>query len=123
MNEAIRQALENDRVIDITTIGRKSGQARKIEIWFHNIEENLYITGMPSGKRDWYANMVANPEITFHLKNSVQADISATVRPITENTERREIIAKILEKIERPASDVDAWVEGSPLVEVNLQDY
>ena len=85
MNDAVRQALETDRVIDITTIGRKSGEPRRKEIWFHNLDGRLFIAGTP-GKRGWYANLVANPEFTFHLKRSVQADLQARVKgsPLVE---------------------------------------
>ena len=73
MDEAVQQALERDRTIDITTTGRNTGQPRRKEIWFHNIEGRLYITGT-LGSRDWYANLVANPQFTFHIKQSAQAD-------------------------------------------------
>ena len=83
MDDKIKQALATDQTIDITTTGRASGQPRRIEIWFHYIDEQVYITGTP-GKRDWYANMVAHPDMTFHLKESIQADIPATATPITD---------------------------------------
>src|SRR5882762_9742504 len=63
VDEKIKHALANDQVIDITTIGRQSGQPRRLEIWFHNIDGRLYITGLP-GTRDWYANLVAHPAFT-----------------------------------------------------------
>lgn len=69
MNEKIAQALAQDRVIDITTTGRKTGQPRRIEIWFHRWNGRYYITGLP-GKRSWYANLLVYPEFTFHLKGS-----------------------------------------------------
>src|SRR6266851_3143574 len=83
MDEAIRQALELDRTIDITTTGRKSGRPQRIEIWFHNLDGRLYITGTP-GRRNWYANLSANPDFTFHLKVSAQADLAARARLIEE---------------------------------------
>jgi len=118
MSDPIDQALHTDMVIDITTIGRHSGQARRIEIWFHNLAGQLYITGLP-GKRDWYANMVAEPNFTFHLKDSLQTDIPARARPIHAEAERRRVMAQIIAKLggER---DLAAWVAGSPLVEVTL---
>lgn len=61
MNDDIKRALETDMTIDITTTGRKSGQPRITEIWFHNIEGRLFITGLP-GKKDWFANLVSNPQ-------------------------------------------------------------
>ena len=119
MDTKIAEALKTDRVIDITTIGRKSGEQRRIEIWFHNIDNNLYITGSP-GTRGWYANMVANPAITFHLKNSVQADIPATVTPITDADAKRAVFEKILTNLNR-YEQLDKWVKESPLVHVELQ--
>lgn len=120
MDASIKQALSQDRTIDITTLGRKSSQPRRIEIWYHYVEGRVFITGLP-GTRDWYANMVANREFTFHLKESLQADLPARARPITAETERREILAKILQKIDR-LPDLEAWVKDSPLVEVELKD-
>jgi deazaflavin-dependent oxidoreductase (nitroreductase family) len=119
MDAKIAEALKTDRVIDITTTGRKSGEQRRIEIWFHNIDDTLYITGTP-GTRDWYFNMVANPAITFHLKNTVQADIPATVTPITDADQKRGVLAKILTNLSR-SEQLAEWVEKSPLVHVQLQ--
>lgn len=116
MNTEIQQALAHDRVIDITTIGRKSGQPRRIEIWFHNMNGRLFISGLP-GQRDWYANLVAHPDFTFHLKESAQADLPARATPITEPSQRRKILAAIIQKLDSP-QDLEAWVATSPLVEV-----
>ena len=118
MDEAVRQALERDRTIDITTMGRKTGRPRGIEIWFHNLDGRLYITGTP-GRRDWYANLLANPEFTFHLKGSVRVGLPARATPILDKARRRDILARIHQKLGWHR-DLDAWVEGSPLVEVGL---
>ena len=118
MDEAVERALERDRTIDITTTGRKTGQPRRKEIWFHNIEGRLYITGTPGG-RDWYANLLASPRFTFHLKQSVQADLSARATAISDHVQRRAIISRIHEKT-AGHRDLEAWVAGSPLVEVEL---
>ena len=121
LNDEVKQALAKDRVIDMTTIGRTSGQPRRKETWFHNIDGKIYLTGTP-GKRDWYANMLANPSFTFHLKESASADLSATARPVTEPDERRAVFALVLANVGRPASDLAAWEAGSPLVEVIFDD-
>jgi deazaflavin-dependent oxidoreductase (nitroreductase family) len=117
-DEQIEQALERDLTIDITTVGRKTGTPQRKEIWFHNLAGRLFITGLP-GRRDWYANLVANPNFTFHLKESVQADLPAKARPITDEAERREIIARVHQKLDGDR-DLEAWVRDSPLVEVTL---
>ncbi len=121
MDEQTRQALARDRTIDITTIGRVSGQPRRIEMAFNNLDGEIYITGTP-GKRDWYANMVANPSFTFHLKESAQADLAAQARPVTDAEERRTVLTRILANVGRPASDLPAWEANSPLVEVTFDE-
>ncbi|MDP6454026.1 MAG: nitroreductase/quinone reductase family protein [SAR202 cluster bacterium] len=118
MDERVQQGLEQDRTIDITTKGRKSGQDRRVEIWFHNLDGKYYITGTP-GTRDWYANMAADPEMTFHLKKTVQADIPARARPITDDDERKQVFLGVFEKLEGDR-DLDDWMANSPLVEVEL---
>lgn len=119
MDEKLKQALERDRTIDIITTGRKTGTFRRTEIWFHNLAGHLYLTGLP-GRRDWYANLVATPEFTFHLKESVQADLPARARPIVAEAERRETLARLLQTL-GGGRDFEAWVAGSPLVEVELE--
>ena len=34
LDPKVQEALEKDLIIDITTTGRKSGDARRLEIWF-----------------------------------------------------------------------------------------
>lgn len=119
MDKRTRTALTTGRTIDITTTGRKSGQPRRIEIWFHNLAGKLYITGTP-GTRDWYANLVAHPSFTFHLKEGVTADLPARAIPITDPAERRAILEQIVKRV-NSSTDLERWVEASPLVEVQLQ--
>lgn len=120
MDSAIQTALERDRTIDITTVGRRSGQPRRIETWSYYVDGRVYLTGSP-GRRDWYANLLANPDFVFHLKRSVQADLQARARPVLEPFERRAIVERIFRALGR-YGDVDSWVARSPLVEVEFSE-
>jgi deazaflavin-dependent oxidoreductase (nitroreductase family) len=120
VDERIQRGIESDRTVDITTTGRNSGQPRRIEIWRYRYDGRTFLSGSP-GTRDWYANLRANPEFTFHLKASAQADLAATARPITDQAERREVIQGILDDLGRGTGKVDEWVARSPLVEVEFR--
>jgi deazaflavin-dependent oxidoreductase (nitroreductase family) len=124
MTDDAAEALAKDLVIDITTIGRKSGEPRRIEIWFHRLDGHYYITGTPNRPRSWYANLVAHPAFTFHLKQSPTADLPATARPITQRTEREKVFAGILpplaELTSAPGHEAAMWIADSPLVEVTF---
>ena len=116
MDDSIRAAFETDLTIDITTIGRSSGRPRRIEMWFHNLDGRIFLTGTP-GARDWYANLVADQRFTFHLKESVVADLDAVAAPITDEAERRPILAELTRRL-GTAARLEDWVAHSPLVEV-----
>lgn len=120
MDEAIRRALQSDRTIDITTTGRRSGSPHRIEIWFHNIQGEIFLSGRP-GRRDWYANLLSHPEFTFHLKGSVEADLRARAQPVTDPDERRRILSRIAGH-HRGQEDFERWVESSPLVRLTFPD-
>lgn len=123
-----RSSSSRDRTIDITTTGRKSGRQRRIEIWFYRAGDKLYLSSLPA-RRSWYANLEANPAFTFHLKNSVVADLPATAKPITDEVERRRIFTEIVDDLNQPSNPgrisqpttVDAWVKGSPLMEISFE--
>ena len=118
MDAQIRHALETDETIDITTTGRKSGRPRRIEIWFRLVDGRAYITGTP-GKRDWYANILQNPHFTFHLKESMQADLPAIAHPITDPKKREKILAASqMSWYHNQVQGVVDLVQGSPLIEV-----
>ena len=91
MDEKPIDGLKVNMPVDITTLGRKSGEPRRIEIWSHYIHGRLIIASSP-GKRSWYANLVANPHFTYHVKGQSHGDLPAVARPITDENERREIL-------------------------------
>ncbi len=119
---AIAQALANDLVIDITTIGRASGEPKRLEIWFHNVDDRYYITGRP-GPRSWYANVLADPRITFHFKESTEADLDGLARAVTDADAKRQVFLSAKKLQEYVNEDnVQEWVDGSPLIEVVFGD-
>ena len=116
LSEEVRGAIESDRLIDITTTGRSTGEARRTEIWFHNVDGHLYITGRP-GRRSWFANLLANPDFTFHFERERPANLPARARPILEDGERRTVLGAIVRRMDG-AQNLDQWLRGSPLIEV-----
>jgi hypothetical protein len=133
---AIRAALDigntagvRERIVDITTTGAKSGEPRRIEIWFHQIDGRWFIGGRPPQPRSWYRNLESEPHFTFHLKGDVQADLSATARPVTDPDERRDVFGRLLAGLDNPSvtapidfPPLEEWVTFSPLVEVIFDD-
>jgi deazaflavin-dependent oxidoreductase (nitroreductase family) len=124
LDDTIRNALGHNQVIDITTIGRRSGHARRIEIYLHNIDGRLVISGMPrpGRTRAWIHNLEANPALTLHLRGPrAVADLEATARVITDQAERRALLTSVAANWRR--TDLDVMVAHSPLIEVTVPGY
>jgi len=123
MNEKISASLAHGHTIDITTTGRRTGLPRRIEIVFHNIDGRLIISGSPRSdhKRAWILNLEADPNVTFHLKGSVNEDLPATARVITDPGERRAIAEWIVANAWRN-QDVEAMTAYAPMIEVTLEN-
>jgi deazaflavin-dependent oxidoreductase (nitroreductase family) len=120
MDDPIRAALSRGGTIDITTTGRRTGRPRRIEIVFHRIDGRMWISGMPSSrKRAWLANLESDPHLIVHLKGPLAvADLPATARVVTDETERRQILERVAQAWRR--TDVDRMVAQSPLIEVTV---
>ena len=108
-------------IADITTTGRKTGKAHRVEIGFQALGGDFFITGQPGRKRDWLANLSANPDFTLHLKQGVLADVPVTADVITDADEREAVLRRIRsESWDNPPSKVDhiigRWVDGAPLI-------
>jgi deazaflavin-dependent oxidoreductase (nitroreductase family) len=122
VDSTIKDTLERGGVIDITTIGARSGSLHRVEIVFHHIDGSYYITGKPGVKRDWLANLNANPEFTVHLKRGPTVDVPAAAQEITNQDQRAKVLYRILtESWDNEPSKAEhilpRWVEDAPLVE------
>jgi hypothetical protein len=130
MNEDIKKALERDRTIDIITIGVKTGLPRRIEIWFTNVNGRIIICGTPNAEggkgartpRDWLANLRANPDFTFCLKESLQMELPAKAMEITDPEDRRYLMsAPETQWYRDQVESIDILVKESPIIEVFLK--
>ena len=116
LTEATRAALKQSQVIDLTTTGRRTRQRRRIEIFLHTDDGQLFITGMPRADRtrDWIYNIEADPHVVMHLKQSIVVDVPATARVVSDPEERRPLIEAAARRWGR--TDVPEMLRHSPLI-------
>ena len=113
----VARALERGETIDITTTGRRSGEPRRIELVYHNVDGRVLISGHPGRPRDWLANLRDHPRFTFHLKGSLRADLPATARVVTDRNERERFLRPIARAWR---IDHALMVRSAPLAEVTF---
>ncbi len=125
MDETTNTSLHKGGGAAITTTGRKSGQPRRTEIYFHQFDGEFFIGGRPGFKRDWLANLLANPRFTLHLSGGT--DVAAEAQPVYDSEERRRLFLRMMtenwgSEPDRAAAVVDKFVETSPLVSFTVVD-
>lgn len=108
--------LASQQTIDITTTGCRTGRSRRIEIWWFLVEDRFIITGTP-GRRDWLANLRADPHLTVHVGDR---DIAATATPVTDVSFRRKVFTRPETSWYSSQAELDHLVANAPMVEIHL---
>ena len=117
MTDVVRRELADDPTIDITTTGRRSGAPRRIEIWMMVVGDRFFITGTP-GRRDWLANLRADPRLVVHLKRGTVVDLGARATEVRDEATRHLVIEHLNASWYRGQASVDDLVARAPMVEV-----
>ena len=94
-----KKALTSTRELTLTVIGRKSQRTISLPVWFVHEGDILYLLPVKGSDSDWYKNIVHTPSMTLSTKG---AQISATVKPITDPNQVREVVEKFRAKYGAP---------------------
>jgi deazaflavin-dependent oxidoreductase (nitroreductase family) len=105
------------RTIDLTTFGRKTGLPRRIEIWWFHVDGRFVITGTP-GRRDWLANVIANPEVIVHADGH---DLRARAKVIEDSTFRRRVFSQPTTRWYSSMAELERLVDTAPMIEVEIE--
>ncbi len=73
---------------DVVTRGRRSGREHVVELWFGVIGETLFLISGNGPSADWFANMVAHPEVEVRFDEDHRVGIA---RVVADSDERRQI--------------------------------
>ena len=68
MDDIDLASLVDADVLDLTTTGRVSGQARTIEIWFTYYEGRLYLNAEHGHDTQWVRNILVQPFVHIRLQ-------------------------------------------------------
>lgn len=113
-----RQDLASTRTIDLITVGRRSGERRRVEIWWFHVDGRFFITGTP-GRRDWLANVRSEPRVVIGVRGT---EIEATVREVDDAVTRHRVFSTPETRWYTSQSELDRLVAEAPMIEVLFGD-
>ena len=77
-------------VAELTTIGRKSGLPRTVELRFLFFRGNFYATSTKVQGKHWCQNMIANNAVEITAKGE---KISCSARQVSDEALRKQVLA------------------------------
>jgi deazaflavin-dependent oxidoreductase (nitroreductase family) len=108
-----QEDLAKPQFIYVTTIGRRTGLEREIEIWFVERAGRFYILAEHFFKANWVRNMQSNPRLRVRIGKQ---RFSASGRVLDEQKD-----AEVWQAAQRLCREKYGWGEGLP-VEITLGD-
>jgi deazaflavin-dependent oxidoreductase (nitroreductase family) len=76
-------------VADLTTIGRKTGKPRTVELRFLYLNGNFYATSSKVEGKHWCQNMIRNPVVEISTK---AGKFSCVAAQVSDETFRKQIL-------------------------------
>ena len=86
--QADLETVSSESLVEITTVGRKSGKPRKTTIWFIYDTDHFYIQSGQGGKTSWYRNLKKNKQIDVKIAHLT---FTGTAQFIDDSTETERI--------------------------------
>ncbi|MGH7852116.1 MAG: nitroreductase/quinone reductase family protein [Candidatus Binatia bacterium] len=76
-------------VANLTTIGRKTGQSRTVELRFLYLNGNFYATSSKVQGKHWCQNMIKNPAVEINAKGE---KFTCSATQVTDEALRKQIL-------------------------------
>ena len=83
------EALKGTREVELTAVGRKSGQETSRPVWFDQEGDTLYLVPVTGTDSQWYQNVVRHPTIRLAAGG---AEYTAEATPITDPDRAAEVV-------------------------------
>jgi deazaflavin-dependent oxidoreductase (nitroreductase family) len=93
--ETLKERLARYRQVKISVIGRRSGRAISIPVWFVLEGKKLYLLPVQGSETQWYKNLLKNPSIRIDARG-VEAEFRG--KSVTDAKAVNSVIEKFREK-------------------------
>ena len=91
------EGMQRDRLVLLTTKGRRSGKSRTTPMMFHRDGDRVLVIASNVGAAahpDWYRNLAADPHVTVEIGDETYPALATT----TEGADRERVWAELKER-------------------------
>ena len=104
----------------LTTIGRTSGLARTVEIWFGLDGSTVYLLSGGGDSAHWVRNLQANSSVSVKLGRKTHRGTARLIESKDEDAKARRLLAGKYEGWE-PGKRLSSWARNSLTVAIELR--
>jgi deazaflavin-dependent oxidoreductase (nitroreductase family) len=101
------QDIADRKIIHLTTIGRRTGLPREIEIWFVVCRDRFYVFAETGDAAAWVKNIRHNPDVVIRIG---ERQIRAVARVLDSETDRT-----LWDRVAAIADRKYGWGDGLPV--------
>jgi deazaflavin-dependent oxidoreductase (nitroreductase family) len=101
------ESVADKQVLYLTTIGRRTGLPRQIEIWFVVCSEHFYLFAETGEAANWVKNIRRHPKVSVRIG---EWHIDATAQVLDPHTDR-----KLRDQVAQIANCKYGWGDGLPV--------
>ncbi len=115
------ERLKREDFAYLTTTGRRSGRAHRIEIWFALDDGKLHLLSGGGDKADWVKNIRRNGTVRIQVGSRSALARARIARAGKEDARARELLD---EKYMgwKPGKKLSSWARGATPVAIDLPD-
>ncbi len=112
-------ALADEPVCKLETMGRISGERRIVELWFAIHSDTLYFLSGARDGADWVRNLRRQPRVRVNIVDAAFAGLARIVEDPEEDRRARELLAAKYQGWERGRA-LSRWAATSLPVAVDI---
>jgi deazaflavin-dependent oxidoreductase (nitroreductase family) len=107
----------------LTTVGRVSGRAHTIEIWFAVQGRTLYLLSGGGDQSDWVRNLLRRPEVTVRIGRRDAVERPGRARVVDPGSPEDELARRlVVEKYQVGyGGDLSGWRRSALPIAVDLE--
>ncbi len=115
----IIESLDRHSVCHITTRGRVTGKPHRIEIWFAQADQTIYVLSGGGDHSDWVRNLIADPVVLIEVGGFSLRGLARVMH--AETSEDRLARDLVFEKYQKGyGGDLSEWRESSLAIGIDL---
>ncbi|MCL4435673.1 MAG: nitroreductase family deazaflavin-dependent oxidoreductase [Thaumarchaeota archaeon] len=98
--------LSNAQELEVTVKGRRSGQSRRVPVWFVYDASRIYLLPVNGSDSEWFKNVLVNPSVRVSVAGR---SVNLVAKPLTDPRVVKRVVEKFIRKYGE--EEIQTWYQ------------